>query len=369
MAAVWWRCRPIAVAAAVVALAGAGTTIAVVATPTAVLASEAGPATDGRALVRRIWLNDARWEVRSAARSALISDLPNAITAFLPPGRGYTSARDRAAKNAARNDLIISRAIATSTPVTSPFVNETAQRAQNGTLDEKDSYVRTGLAQAQALDAKHAPVTLAKKQAELDRRYVTAQAANASGAWVKAAAQRAMLRGTDNDIAEFFKYSWASAADCDLQQFRMELTEQEILYRNRLDELVAAAGTAQRAYEEASAASQQKAAAEAAAEARAAWNTAADVAASTQVTWQANQNLAASQAGSWQAVRDFAVHATTEQDWRGIATRAVTTGTAWADELAWAQEQARIWTGLETSARASATAIPVIPSTPATSGG
>ena len=63
----------------------------------------------------------------------------------------------RASANAARNDLVISRAIATSTPATSPFVHMTAKRASLGTLAEKDRYVRSGSKEAQDLDAKHSP--------------------------------------------------------------------------------------------------------------------------------------------------------------------------------------------------------------------
>ncbi|WP_244945329.1 hypothetical protein [Couchioplanes caeruleus] len=335
------------------------TASAVVATPTVVLAaSDVGSAADDRyrALVRRLWLNDPRWEVRSAARSALVSDLPNAIKAFLAPGGGYESARTRAAKNAARNDLIISRAIATSTPATSPHVNMTAKRAQHGTLDEKDRYVRTGLAEAQALDAKRAPVVQAKKQAELDRQYVADLAVNASGAWVKAAAQRTVKLGTDNDIAEFFKYSWASAADCDIQAYRLAVAEQQVRFRHEIDQLVTAAEEAQQAYNGASGAAKEKAAEEA----RTAWNTAAEVAADAKQKWHANEQLAAGQAQAWSKVREFATAATTQQDWPGIAQRATITGQAWTDELALAQEQTREWTKLAETTRANATAIPAL---------
>jgi hypothetical protein len=309
-----------------------------------------------RTLVRRLADKDPRWEVRTAAWNALISDVPEAVTLFLSTGGGYESARARASTNESRNNLIISRAIATSTPATSPYVNLTAKRAQYGTLDEKDRYVRTGLAEAQALDAKHSPVAHAAEQAKLDRLYVADLAENASGAWVKGAAVRAIQRGTDDDIAEFFKYSWSSAAQCDIQAFRMNLTEQEATYRHRLDQLVVSAQAAQQAYEQASEAAKEKAAEEA----KLAWNTAADVARSTQDTWLANQNLAASQAQVWAAVHAFALDATTNQDWPTIAEQAAGTSTSWTDEVAWAQEQARVWTDLEQSARDSANAIPAV---------
>jgi len=327
-------------------------------TLTAATLTAAGPSdpTDRyRTSVRRIADLDPRWEVQTAAWSALVSDVPSAARLFLIiPGGGYDLARIRASKNAARNDLLISRAIATSTPATSPFVHLTAVRASHGTLAEKDRYVRTGLKEAQDLDAKHSPVEAARQQAQLDREYVADLAVNASGPWVQAAARRATQLGTDADIAEFFKYSWASSADCDLQAYRMDLTEQELHYRNELDNLIVAAEVAQLAIKDAADAAKVKATEDA----RSAWHKAADVAAATQATWLASQQLATNQARMWASVHDFAVNAATPQDWPAIATRATATSDAWTGELAWAQEQQRQWAELAEAARAGATAIP-----------
>lgn len=313
-----------------------------------------------RVQVRRLADKDPRWEVATAAWSALVSDIPDAARLFLLPGGGYELARARATKNASRNDLLISRAIATSTPATSPYVNMTAKRAKNGSLAEKDRYVTTGLAEAQALDAKHSPVVAAKEQAKLDRDYVADLAVHGSGAWVRAAAARATQLGTDADIAEFFKYGWSSGADCDLQAYRMNLIEQQLLYRNELNKLIVKAQEAQAAIKDV----EEAAKAKAIEEAKSAWNLAADTAAATQETWLANQQLAREQAAMWQSVHDFAVAASTQQDWPGIATRATATSGSWADELAWAQEQQQLWTDLAQEARDSANAIP----TPGTEG-
>jgi len=318
------------------------------------LSGPSNPTDRYRTLVRRLADRDPRWEVQNAAWSALISDVPTAVTDFLSTGGGYEKARARASQNASRNDLVISRTIATTTDKTSPIVHLTAVRASYGTLAEKDRYVRTGLKEAQDLDAKHSPVEQAKLQAQQDRDYVTDIAAHGSGAWVRAAAQRAIQKGTDNDIAEFFKYSWASASDCDLQAYRMNLVEQDLQYRHRLEQLIVLAQQAQLAYEEASEAAKAKAAEEA----RSAWNTAADTAAATQASWLANQQLAAAQAQSWRAVHDFAVTASTQQDWPGIADKATATGGSWTEEVAWAQSQAQEWTAQYEAAKASAEAIP-----------
>ncbi|AEV82125.1 hypothetical protein ACWT_1109 [Actinoplanes sp. SE50] len=320
-------------------------------------AGPSNPTDRYRTLVRRLADNDPRWEVQSAAWSALVSDVPTAVTDFLSSGGGYEKARARATTDASRNNLVISRAIATTTDKTSPIVHLTAQRASYGTLAEKDRYVRTGLKEAQDLDAKHSPVEQAKLQAQQDRDYVTDIAAHGSGAWVRAAAQRAIQKGTDNDIAEFFKYSWASAANCDLQAYRMDLVEQDLTYRHRLDQLIAAAQAAQQAYEAASDAAKAKAAEEA----KLAWNTAADTAAATQASWLANSAAAAAQAQAWAAVHDFAVTASTQQDWPTIAGNAANTDASWTDEVAWAQNQAQEWTALYESAKASAEAIPAAP--------
>ncbi|WP_433650287.1 ALF repeat-containing protein [Micromonospora zamorensis] len=317
-------------------------------------ASSSDPTDRYRTLVRRLADNDPRWEVQTAAWSALISDVPTAVTDFLSPGGGYEKARARASQNASRNNLVISRTISTTTATTSPIVHLTAVRASYGTLAEKDRYVRTGLKEAQDLDAKHSPVEQAKQQAQQDRDYVADMAVHGSGAWVRAAAQRALQKGTDNDIQEFFKYAWASAADCDLQAFRMNLLEQDLTYRHRLAQLIVLAQQAQQAYEQASEAARAKAAAEA----KLAWNTAADTAAATQASWLATQQLATAQAESWQQVYDFAVAASTQQDWPAIAADAAGTSASWSDEVAWAQNQAAEWTALYESTKASAEAIP-----------
>jgi hypothetical protein len=324
-------------------------------------AGPSNPTDRYRTLVRRFADLDPRWEVSTAAWSALISDVPTAVTDFVSAGGGLEKARARASQNASRNNLVISRTIATTTPQTSPIVHLTAVRASFGTLAEKDRYVRTGLKEAQDLDAKHSPIEQAKLQAQQDREYVADIAAHGSGAWVRAAAQRAIQKGTDADIVEFFKYSWASASDCDLQAYRMDLLEQEVIYRRRLDQLIVLAGQAQEAYEAASEAAKAKAAEEA----KLAWNTAADTAASTQAAWLANQQLAAAQAQSWAAVHDFAVTASTQQDWPGIADKAAGTSGAWTDEVAWAQSQAQEWTARYESAKASAEKIPNPAATPA----
>jgi hypothetical protein len=309
-----------------------------------------------RAQVRRLAELDPRWQVQSAALSALVNDDPEAPTRFLSPGGGHERARDRAAKEAKVNDSIIKLALATSHPLTSPNVFAAATRASRGTLVQKDRFVRTGLQEAQALDAQGVGNGQheATNQAAADRAFVTDLAAHAPGAWVRAAAGRAITLGTDGDIAEFFKYAWVSSAACDTEAFRIDVADQNALYRNRLAVLIEEAKKAQTAFEGASEAAKAKAAEVA----RTSWNAAADVAATTQAKWLAEQVLASSQAQSWAAVLAFALAAATDQDWTAIADQAAGLNRQWSDEVIWAQEQARLWTALAESARASANALP-----------
>jgi hypothetical protein len=330
--------------------------------PIVMSAAPSDPTDRLRSLVLRFAQHDPRWEVHTAAWTAWLSSEPTAVTDFLSPGGGLEQARSQAAENATRNDEVISATIEATTEETSPIVHMTAVRASLGTLAEKEAYVRTGLKQAQELDALNSPVERAKRQAQQDRDYVADIAAHGSGAWVQAAAKRATQKGTDNDIAEFFQYGWASASDCDLQAYKMKLLEQDVTYRHSLNDLILATRKAQQAYEQASEAAKAKAAEDA----RAAWSTAAHTAAATQASWLANQQLAAAQAQSWAAVHAFAVNASTQQDrpgiakqdWPGIATRAAGTGGAWTDEMAWAQSQAQEWTALYKLAKASVEALP-----------
>ncbi len=312
------------------------------------------PSTPDQQLVRRLADLDPRWEVQTAAWTALLDPDPQAATDFLVVGGGYDQARAQASGDAAVNDAIIAQTVATSTPDTAPSVYATAVRASHGTLVEKDRYVRTGLAAARKLDAAGGPLQQAAQQARADRDYVTDLTQHASGAWVRAAAARAVQNGTDNDIASFFKYDWASASGCDTEAFRIAVTDEDTRFRHQLAQLVSAARQAQQAYEGASDAARAKAAEEA----RASWNTAADVAAATEAKWLGEASLATAQARSWQDVRDFALAATTQQDWPGIASRADGTAQDWSGEVAWAQQQADAWSALAASTRASAEAIP-----------
>ncbi|HLL64207.1 MAG TPA: ALF repeat-containing protein [Micromonosporaceae bacterium] len=322
--------------------------------PGAAATQPSDPGARYRVLVQRFADHDPRWEVQTAAWSALLSDVPTALTDFLSPGGGLAKARAQASENASLNDLVISLTIEATTDTTSPIVHLTAVRASFGTLAQKKRYVESGLAEAQALDAKRSPIVRARQQAQEDRAYVADIAAHGSGAWVQEAAQRAIKKGTDNDIAEFFKHTWASAADCDLQAYRLNRYEQDVTYRHRLDQLIVLAKQAQQAYEGASEAAKAKAAADA----KLAWNTAAETAAATQASWLANQQLAAAQAQSWAAVHAFALTASTQQDWPKIADRTSGTRGAWDDEVKWAQDQAQEWTARYESAKASAEAIP-----------
>jgi hypothetical protein len=316
--------------------------------------SPATDTTEQRLMVRRIANLDPRSEVRNSAWAALFSSDPNATGAFLASGGGWDVAVDRAADTLARNNLIIARTLATASKKYTPAVYLAADRASKGTYAQKEAFVATGLAAAREKDAKGGPQSLPSKQAQQDREYVAQLAVNASGPWVRAAAARAAQLGTDAEIEEFFAYSWSSAAQCDIEAFRLDVTEQSLRFRHRLDHLIAAAGEAQTAYESAADAAKVKAAETA----RTSWNAVGDLADVTQAKWLAEQTVSVAQAQSWAAVRDFALDAKTEQDWPGIADQAGAQVVSWNDEVEWATEQARKWSDLAERARESAAMIP-----------
>ncbi len=330
------------------------------------LESAAAEETEDLRLVRRIAETDSRWEVWTAAWSAYTSDDPNAAADFLRDGGGYAEAQKLADKNEADNDEFIAYILITYAE--SSQVWKAAERVSRpGTSHAaKYRFVRTGFKKAEAEDAKGAgkPAQVAE-QAKADRHYVAELAATAPGDWVREAAARAIDLGTDAAIAEFFAYSWASAAESDAQAFRIAVANETLKFRSRLAELIVEAERAQKAFEGAADAARAKAAADA----RTAWNTLADASAATQRKWLAEQDLATAQALSWAAVRDFALRASTQQDWPGIAAQAESIRLSWDDDVAWAKSQAEHWSEQADAAHASANAIPVTPSPIATTSG
>lgn len=302
-------------------------------------------------MVRRLADKDARPEVRAAARRALLSrDIDAAIARFLAPGGEFESAKAIATRRTSRNADIIRRVLATTSPLTSPAVHAAAIRASRGTAGEQDEFVRTGWDEARVRDENTAAPYEKEvaRQAQADRDYVAGLAAGAPGAWVRAAAGRAVRTGGDADLGEFFDYEWAGAASSDQQAYRIRVADQGLLWQARLTQLVDLARAAETAFIHAEAAAVDKARTTAAE----AWHAVAGQATSAGRNWDTERLRAAEQAKSWAGVAEFAKTATTAQNWGAIAARATETRNAWADEQAWAQTQAAQWRKQLDAARA-----------------
>ncbi|WP_410581835.1 hypothetical protein [Amycolatopsis sp. lyj-108] len=299
-------------------------------------------------MVSRLADKDARPEVRVAARLALLSkDVEAAVARFLAPGGGYETAKARSAQNVARNADVIRRVLATTSPLTAPAVYAAATRASHGTCDEQDEFVRAGWDRAREQDERgdNQKDKEVARQAQADRDFVAGLAEHDPGPWVRAAAVRT---GSDADLVEFFGYEWASAARCDEQAYRVRMADQDLLWRSRLDQLVASAEEAEAAVARAEAAVVEKARAAAAQ----AWRTVAEHAGTVAQSWDTERSRTAEQIKAWTAVAEFAKTATTAQDWKTVSDRAGDNGGAWAEEQAWARTQAAQWLQVAESARA-----------------
>lgn len=311
----------------------------------------AAQAAAARERVHRLALHDPRPDVQSSAWTALLSSRGDeAIAEFL--ATGLAAAKARAEERARRNTEFIQRTNKFSLPGSA--VRFTSARALSGSDNEKDEYVRTGLAKAQEADRisgnqyQENLVKLAKE----DRDYVADLAANDPGVQVRAAANRALGQGDDEAIDLFFKYYWASAARLDDEAFRRYTADQDAIWHSDVQRLVDAAEAAEKAEREASGELAKKARADAIS----AWRAVQTQAGVSGVDWTAEQASASRQADAWAAVADHARTATGEQDWTDVLARGNAGRTSWADEAAWALSQANVWKAIADQARASADA-------------
>ncbi|MEV4706210.1 hypothetical protein [Actinoplanes sp. NPDC049316] len=294
-------------------------------------------------------VSDPRWEVRSAGAAALTSTRGDAITDFL--ATGLNAALRRAATDEQTNIIEIKYALATSTSTSA--VHRAADRALAATHDEKDEFVRHGLAEARLLDAQgdqqhHGEVA---KQAQEDRDYIAELARTDPGAQVRSAAGYAANSGRDEDVAEFFAYYWAAGARLDDEAYRLRLADLDAKGNAAMERLHTAALNAQAAERAASG----EAAAKLHAETVAAWNALATAEDGTSVNWAAERDRAATQAEAWGRVAEHARGATTEQDWAGVIARAGASRDAWTAAAQQATKQAAYWLSLADEARGNAT--------------
>ncbi|MBU2668859.1 hypothetical protein KOI35_35650 [Actinoplanes bogorensis] len=282
-------------------------------------------------------MSDGRWEVRTAAAVALNSSDPNAITKFL--ATGLTAAINRAASFERSNVAEISYWLRIS-PSTS-YVRFGCERALTATHDEKDEFVRTGLAILQDLDAsgQQQHEEEVAQQAQADRDFVASLADSDPGPQVRAAAVAAITGGEDADIADFFRYYWAAGARLDDEAYKRVISDLDLKGNAALERLRQAALAAAAAEAGASGEAAEKLHAETVA----AWRAVSTSAGGTSVDWAAERDRAAAQADKWRAVAEHAEGATTEQDWAGVLTRARDSVTDWEDAVRWAEDQSRLW--------------------------
>jgi hypothetical protein len=331
-------------------LAAAGSSAALADTSVAVT-DPAALAAAARERVHRLALHDPRPDVQTSAWNALLSSRGDeAIAEFL--ATGLAAARARAEERARRNTEFIERTNKYSLPGSA--VRITSARALSASDNEKDEYVRVGLAKAQQLDKETDNQYQEKlvKMAAQDRDYVSDLAANDPGVQVRAAANRALSQGDDEAIDLFFKYYWASAARLDDEAFRRYTADQDARWHSDVQRLIDAAEAAEKAEREASGELARKSRADAIS----AWRQAGTLAGQSSVDWSVEQAEAARQADAWAAIADHARTASSEQDWADVLARGDTGRTSWADEAAWALSQANSWKAIADQARASADA-------------
>lgn len=324
-----------------------GTTVAAAAAdPAPPLTSVAAEA--ARNEVLRIAKSRLPAELRTSAWNALRSTLGDAaITAWLAPGGGYDLAKQRLRDTRTRNRLFCERVVATHPATFSPRVHAGATQALKGTDADRAAFVKTGYAEAQQRDREARADDAAHEQevAAKERDFVRAVAASDPGAEVRVAAQWATRAGaSDADVAEFFGYGWANGGTLDLEGYRLRVTDTETRRHHSLSLLVQKAVAAEAAVRGAADAAQARA------EAQAAWRAVADHSDAARQAWLAEQTAAATQVTNWQGIAE-AAKAGAESIWKNIAAPAEANQGFWAQEGTEAAGAAAFWQDMLGKAR------------------
>ncbi|GGZ15904.1 hypothetical protein CP967_03905 [Streptomyces nitrosporeus] len=279
-------------------------------------------------------------ELRTSAWNALRSTLGDvAIEAWLAPGGGYDLAKQRLRDTRTRNRLFCERVVATHTAEFSPWVHAAATSAVKGTDADRSAFVQTGYAQAQQYDREARAADTAHQQevAQRERDFVRALAENDPGQEVRVAAQWALRPGAvDADVAEFFGYGWATGATLDLEGYRLRISDAETRRHHALTLLIRTAVAAEEALKDAADAAQARA------EAQAAWHSVAEHAQTAGQAWEAERLAAAEQAANWQSIAAAAA-AGADGIWQNIAGAAEANQGHWTQERLAAAESAAYW--------------------------
>ncbi|MBM2617869.1 hypothetical protein JIG36_20130 [Actinoplanes sp. LDG1-06] len=337
------RAAALALAAVMGVVAVPAVSWAAVPSGASVMADEWDPAEADRLFVKWLSTDEPRLEVRSAARSALLSSAgAQAITDFL--NVGWEAAIARAATTRSRNVAYATRMLNTHPPTTYPWVNAAAKHALIGTDAELAEFSSTGYAVALDLDRRN--IEFDNHAAELirqeDRDYVTMLSTEDPGAQVRAWAGRAVAPGTtDADVAEFFRYGWVSASGLDMQMFRTRLADEDRRWRVQSAKLVIEAQAAEKAARETAGEAQAQMRAAAAR----AWNAVGAQTGPAKVAWADAEQVALRQADTWLLISQAAATSTSD-NWLTIAETSLDARTDWQRERENAAAQAAAWNTL-----------------------
>ncbi|GAA3947418.1 hypothetical protein [Actinoplanes auranticolor] len=287
--------------------------------------------------------------VRAAATTAINSPRGQiALKEFIPTG--WCQATDRAEKDAAMNDHIIARVLATHAYETSPWVWSAANAARTASGAEKEYFVRFGLDEARAADQRARDENGANAAAlrDFDRDYVALMRDTAQGEQVQIAAAYALRRdATDSDIVDFYTYAWSSFAKLDLERFQLTTAEQEMRWFAAVDRLQKAARDAQTAAEGASGEAQKALQQEAADK----WGQVAAGAAPSASGWLTAKQTADAQARQWSAIYQLALRQT-GPNWKAMSKPARNNRDAWERDSRNARDRAAYWEQVVEDARA-----------------
>jgi hypothetical protein len=307
-------------------------------------------AVTARALTTHLAVASPYGAVRSAALTALRAPRGDiAVQEFIP--HGWCQATDRAEQDAAMNEHIIARVLATHSYATSPWVYSAAEAASTASAAEKEYFVRSGLEEARAADqrARDEDGAYQRALAGFDRLYVAQMRDTAQGKQVKIAAAYALRDGaSDSDIVEFYTYAWARSGKLDLERFQLTIAEQERRWLVAMDELMRTALIAQAAAQESSAKAQ---------EAADAWASVADGAESSANGWLAAKQAADAQAAQWSAIYQLALNPQGGLNWRAMAKPARANRDSWERDSRNARDRVAYWQKILEDARVAEEAV------------
>ncbi len=299
-------------------------------------------------MVRQVALYHGETLVRAAAWQAIWSDEGEfALQRFALSG--YREARERAQQNSARNRDFVQRVLGAYTAAYSPRVHDAAKKASQGSDADRDRFVRTGFAEAKALDTAAREADEQERQviAETERDFVRLLAESDPGEQVRLAAQHALRPGsTDTDVREFYATAWMAAAALDVEIFRLRTQDAGIRYHALIPRLVADAEAAELEARNAGEAAAEQARAVAAR----AWTTTREKAEEARQAWEAERQLCLEQARYWQTVKDRAA-AETDPVWAAITTGAEKQRGGWTTETTFAGDEAGLWAGARDQAQ------------------